>query len=265
MAAQERIDQRIDLALLNALILGQGTDRVRAIDDAFAIEEELPRRREEGRRGLVLRALTRGIEGPNRIDVIAPEFDSQRIRELRREHVDDVAPNGDFTGFLDEGHALISEAHEASKQDVAIEFLADEDAFGHASQRRAGRYAKRQSGKRRHHDRRRIRGLAIALREGTIRLFRRAREGRFVESMEHFHSLADQERLGGKAIEGQSVMSRKGANPRFVIAFAQEAAEGENGGVGGTRVRGDIEDGSVPGGLDQVTRRRLGWRRRGGP
>ena len=117
---------------------------------------------------------------------------------MRREDVDDVAADGDFTGLLHEGHALIAEGDELDEQLVPVDLLSDRDADRRAAEQGTRRDTKRERRARSDDDRRRLGGFGGC---------------GFAEAMEDLHALAHEDGLGREAVEGEGVVSRKGSDP----------------------------------------------------
>ena len=153
---------------------------------------------------------------------------------MRREDVDDVAADRDLARFLDERHPLVSDSDELCDECVAVEGLSDRDPHRRRAQPTARGNPQRERGGGGDDDRRRL--------------------VRPVEAVEYLHPLRDDEGLRREAVEGERVVARELPDPRLVRALAEQAFERLRSGIGGARIGGDIEDGAVAVGADQMAR-----------
>ena len=81
----------------------------------------------------VERALRLGIEGADRLDLVAEELDANGARQRGREDVDDAAAMADVAGLLDLRHVLVAQAEQVLEQDARVELEAVaklDDGFG---------------------------------------------------------------------------------------------------------------------------------------
>jgi hypothetical protein len=249
VAAQQRVDQRVDLTGRNRLGLRLGPDRRRALDHLVAVEEQLAGGRQQRRGHLVLGSLAGRVEAADRVDLVAPQLDAQRRGELGREDVDDVAPHRDLARLLDERHALVADPDEAGDEAVAVERLAHRDASRRGPQSPPRGHAQGEGRARRDHDRRGL--IAGRRRPGVAARFA---IGDAIEEMQHLHALAQQEGLGREAVEGQGVVAREGAQPRPIGALSEQLPERAQCRVRGAGVGRHVEHRALAVGADQVAR-----------
>ncbi len=89
--------------------------------DAARWQQELGRRQEHGLVDDPHGALVGGVEGAQRVDLVAEELDPDRERQRGREDVDDAAPTGELAPTRDLGHRDVAEFQQLPEQCVLMQ------------------------------------------------------------------------------------------------------------------------------------------------
>ena len=99
------------------------------------------------------RALVAGVEKPERLHLVAPELDSNRLRKPRRMNVDDAAPAAGLAWPLHGGHEVVTHPRPALQQRFQLQTLALLDGVGQRVQEPGGDGPLHQRHGRRYHQR----------------------------------------------------------------------------------------------------------------
>src|SRR5262249_9211844 len=111
--------------------------------------QDFVRGREQAARGFFSRALRRGVQAAQRIDLVPQKVQPNRptVRAVvvdgwrGRIHVHDAAAPRKLAGVLDEGYARVAQRHQALEQSVRPHRDADAQLQGSLAHRGGGHYA----------------------------------------------------------------------------------------------------------------------------
>jgi hypothetical protein len=127
-----------------------GAQRVAA---RAAARVELANRQDQELGVRIERALTHRVEFADRLDDIAEQLDTQRLRMRRREDVEDAATHAEVAAVFDERHAAVAPIVELRGQRVEVDLVAFHQVAQAVRHARPWRYALQQRVGRRDDDR----------------------------------------------------------------------------------------------------------------
>jgi hypothetical protein len=177
------------------------------------------------------RSLCDFVEFADRLDLVTQQLDTNRMRAMGREDVENAASNGEFAPLLDERHPRVARGNQGFDERITVGDLADFEVDRTTAHDFARGHPERERRPRSHRD---GRGF-----DPHIRL--RARQ----PAIEDVHSLRDQKRLRGEALVGVRVVARICAHAPALDGFSECGAEVLDQRVAGLGVRGDEERGRI--------------------
>ena len=244
VAAQQRVEELVDVAVRHLLRGGELADRRGVVDHQAAVGDELAGRRGDRVPDGLLGALARRVELADRLDLVAEELDANGAVGLRGMDVEDAAAHRELAGLLHDRHARVAGGHQRLDEDVAIEGLADLEVDRPGADDLPGGHAQGQGRPRGDDD-----GRRLGRRQGAVALV--ARE----PPVEDVHALRDHEGLGAEALVGLGVVAREDPHARRGVrrvGLAERSAEVVGEDVAGPGVGDEHEHRPIPVVLDEV-------------